>query len=214
VRGIWKHKARERARITRDNRMCSFCLLHDEAEVSRTKVNKSKPACGTPECRGQHALWLHELLKDMVGQEGKVNMVQGGNGWRTPEEAWMEDAEEEVMFVNVMWAETMDWEKEATEDVEETEKEVLSASAMLVKTTDLERELEEEIARTRVAVDECYRRRAKRAGVDIGGTEGRLLSEEELDDLSEQLGEGARAKRRREIERICRLRSRRSRDPS
>ncbi len=53
---------------------------------------------------GQHVLWLHELLKDTVGCEGKVNMVQGRHGWKTPEEAWMEDEreeEDEVLFVNV-----------------------------------------------------------------------------------------------------------------
>jgi hypothetical protein len=75
--------------------MCSFCLLHDEAEACRAKVSRSKPACGAPECGGQHALWLHELLKDIAGQEGQVNMVQGGDSWRTPEEAWMEDEREE-----------------------------------------------------------------------------------------------------------------------
>jgi hypothetical protein len=34
-----------------------------------------------------------------------------------------------------------------------------------------------------VAVDECNRRRAKRAGIDIESTVGRLLTEEELDEL-------------------------------
>jgi hypothetical protein len=169
----------ERARIIKDNRMCSFCLLHGEAEACRAKANKSKPACDAPECGGQHALWLHELLKGTAGQEGQVNMVQGGDGWKTLEEAWMEDereAEEQVLFVNVMQAETMDSEEE----------------------------LADEIERMQVAVDECYCRRAKRAGLDIRNTEGRLLSEEELDDLSERLGdgEGTRAKRRREIERM------------
>jgi hypothetical protein len=152
----------ERARIIKDNSMCSFCLLHGEAEACRAKANKSKPACDAPEFGGQHTLWLHELLKGMAGQEGQVNMVQGGDGWKTPEEAWMEDereAEEEVLFVNVMQAET----------------------------TDSEEELADEIERTQVVVDECYHRRAR---FDIGNTEGRLLSEEELDDLSERLGDG------------------------
>jgi hypothetical protein len=58
----------------------------------------------------QHAIWLHELLKDTPGKEGQVHMVQGEAGWRTPEEAWMEDEreeEEEVMFVT--WCRERRW---------------------------------------------------------------------------------------------------------
>jgi hypothetical protein len=45
------------------------------------------------------------LLKDTIKLEGKVNVVQGKDGWRTPDEAWMEDEraeEEEVLFVNMV----------------------------------------------------------------------------------------------------------------
>jgi hypothetical protein len=67
-----------------------------------------------------------------------------------------------------------------------------------------EEELEDEIKRTQAAVNECYRRRGKQAGISIKGTENRLLTEEELDSLSEQLGDGvgARAKRRKEVEKM------------
>jgi hypothetical protein len=70
--------------------------------------------------------------------------------------------------------------------------------------TTSDEELEDEIRRTRAAVDECYRRRAKRAGISIEGTGNRLLTEEELDSLSERLGDGARAraKRRKEMEKM------------
>jgi hypothetical protein len=108
VWGIWSIKSKEWAKIIEDNKLCSFCLFHDRAEACRTKVNKSKPACNVPESGGQHAVWLHELLKDTSGKEGQVHMVQGEAGWRTPEEAWMEDdreEEEEVMFVNVVQGE-------------------------------------------------------------------------------------------------------------
>jgi hypothetical protein len=84
-------RAEERARITEDNRLCAFCLLHDRAEACRTKTNKSKPACGVPECEGRHAIWLHELLMDISGKKGQVHVVQGEASWRTSEEAWMED---------------------------------------------------------------------------------------------------------------------------
>ncbi len=41
-------------------------------------------------------------------------MLQGENGWRTPEELWMEDEreeEEEVMFVNMVRQEEDDWQE-------------------------------------------------------------------------------------------------------
>jgi hypothetical protein len=51
-------------------------------------------------------------------------------------------------------------------------------------------------------VDTCYRRRAERVGVEGELPGDRLMTQKELDDLSEQLGDGpgARAKRREEIE--------------
>jgi hypothetical protein len=70
----------EWARIIKDNRLCFFWLLHDEAEACWTKADMSNPVCDVLECEGQHALWLHELLKGTVGQECQVNVVQGGNG--------------------------------------------------------------------------------------------------------------------------------------
>ncbi len=65
-------------------------------------------------------------------------------------------------------------------------------------------EMEDEIRKARAAVDECYRRRAKRAGISIEGAGDRLLTKEELDNLSEQLrdGTGVRAKRRKEVEKM------------
>jgi hypothetical protein len=53
-------------------------------------------------------------------------------------------------------------------------------------------------------VDACYRRRAERAGNKADFPRDRLMTEEELNDLSEQLGDGtgAQAKRRREIEQM------------
>jgi hypothetical protein len=53
-------------------------------------------------------------------------------------------------------------------------------------------------------VDACYRRRARRAGLGDVLPTGRLMTEEELDELSERLGDGpgARARRREQVERI------------
>jgi hypothetical protein len=58
---------------------------------------------------------LHELLKDTAEAKtevkGEVNIVQGQGGWRTPNEAWMEDGgeeEEEVHFVNMIQVDGVD----------------------------------------------------------------------------------------------------------
>jgi hypothetical protein len=68
----------------------------------------------------------------------------------------------------------------------------------------LRKRLVEETRRTQVAVDDCYRRRARRgrAGLNIEHMKDRPLSKGKKDKLSEKLGDGAgaRAKMRREIE--------------
>jgi hypothetical protein len=62
--------------------------------------------------------------------------------------------------------------------------------------------MREEIKEAEAAVDACYRRRARRAGLGELLPVGRPMTERELDTISELLGDGigARAKRRREIE--------------
>jgi hypothetical protein len=61
-----------------------------------------------------------------------------------------------------------------------------------------------ELRETQAAVDVCYRRRAKRNGLEGELPTDRLMTERELDNLSEQLGDrlGARAKRREEVEQM------------
>jgi hypothetical protein len=51
---------------------------------------------------------------------------------------------------------------------------------------DSDEELVAEIARTEEAIDDCYRRRAKRAVIELGEIESRPLTEEERDKLSER----------------------------
>jgi hypothetical protein len=59
----------------------------------------------------------------------------------------------------------------------------------------------EEIKEAEAAVDACYLRRARRAGLGELLPVGRPMTERELDSLSELLGDGigARAKRRKEM---------------
>jgi hypothetical protein len=62
--------------------------------------------------------------------------------------------------------------------------------------------MREELKEAAAAVEECYCRRARRAGLEEVLPVGRSMSEEELDTLSELLGDevGGRAERRREVE--------------
>jgi hypothetical protein len=64
--------------------------------------------------------------------------------------------------------------------------------------------MREEIKEAEAAVEACYGRRARRAGLAEMLPAGRPMTERELDSLSELLGDGigARARRRKEIEQM------------
>ncbi len=65
-------------------------------------------------------------------------------------------------------------------------------------------EMQGEVQEAEAAVDACYQRRARRAGLGDVLPTGRLMTEGELDELSERLGDGpgARARRREQVERM------------
>ncbi len=147
----------EKIKIITDNKLCPFCLLHNADEICFSKVNKSKLICEESGCKGQHIKWIHEMLKEIPckseEKEGKVNVVQGDGECRIPEDTWMEmeEAEEEVFFVNTLRA----------------------------GVPDSDEELEAEMARTeKKAIDDCFWRRAKRAGVQVDVPENKLIERE------------------------------------
>jgi hypothetical protein len=63
--------------VIEDNKLCPFCLLHNTDEICFSKVNNLKPICEEPGCKGQHILWLHEMMKEVPckeeEREGRVN---------------------------------------------------------------------------------------------------------------------------------------------
>jgi hypothetical protein len=63
-------------------------------------------------------------------------------------------------------------------------------------------EMQGEVQEAEAAVDACYRRWARREGLEDVLPTGRPMTEKELDELSERLGDGlgARARRREEVE--------------
>jgi hypothetical protein len=62
--------------------------------------------------------------------------------------------------------------------------------------------MDKELMEAKAAAEECYRRRASRAGLEETLPTDRPMTEQEIDELSEKLGDGkgSRAKRAREIE--------------
>jgi hypothetical protein len=76
----------ESGKIITDNKLCPFCLLHNSDEVCFSRINKTKPICKEPGCKGQQIKWLHKMLKEIPcmskKEEGKVYVVQGEGGGR------------------------------------------------------------------------------------------------------------------------------------
>jgi hypothetical protein len=95
-------RANEREKIIEDNRLCPFCLLHDRARACGAKERLANPACHILGCKGRHIRKLHELLKDIHKEENQVHLVQGGDEWEEPEDAWEIDGEEEAMIVGTI----------------------------------------------------------------------------------------------------------------
>ncbi len=54
-----------------------------------------------PGCKGRHAQKLHEALKDVLREEGRVHVLQEDDGWEESEGAW-ELGEEEGMIVGAV----------------------------------------------------------------------------------------------------------------
>jgi hypothetical protein len=102
--------------------------------------------------------------------------MQGGEGWKTPEESWMDMDEggDKVYFVNVLLKDKVDSDEEMEREIEETE----------------------------AAVEASISRRAKRAGVELTVTKEGRMSEANRECFHEEVGDdpGVRAKRRKEIE--------------
>jgi hypothetical protein len=104
--------------------LCPFCLLHGIEEECYLRTYKTKPVCTVPECIVLHIEWLHHVLQSLPWKNettaGSVNIVHEYEGWRVPEESWMEmeAAEEEAFFVNILVT-----EEEEIEDLESIMKE-------------------------------------------------------------------------------------------
>jgi hypothetical protein len=86
--------AKERERLIVDNKLCPFCLLHDKEKPCGARQKPISVACVAPGCKGRHAQKLHEALKDILREEGRVHVLQEDDGWEESDGAWeLEEAE-------------------------------------------------------------------------------------------------------------------------
>jgi hypothetical protein len=83
-----KLPAKEREKLIVDNKLCPFCLLHDQDKPCGAKQKPASVACTASGCRGRHAQKLHDLLKDVLREEGQVHLLQENDEWEESEEAW------------------------------------------------------------------------------------------------------------------------------
>jgi hypothetical protein len=93
-----KLPARERERLIVDNKLCPFCLLHDKDKLCGAKQRTESVACMASGCKGRHEQKLHDFLKDVFREEGRVHVLQEDDEWEESEEAW-ELGEVEAMIV-------------------------------------------------------------------------------------------------------------------
>ncbi len=100
-RAFGRLPAKEREKLIVDNKLCPFCLLHDKEKPCGAKQKPISVACVVPGCKGRHAQKLHEALKDILREEGRVHVLQEDDGWEESDGAW-ELGEAEGMIVGAV----------------------------------------------------------------------------------------------------------------
>jgi hypothetical protein len=108
-RAFGKLPAREREKLIVDNRLCPFCLLHDRENPCMAKQKQTSVACSISGCKGRHVQKLHEVLKDILQEEGRVHVLQEDEGWEESEEAWELGEDEGVIVGAVCQEEEGSW---------------------------------------------------------------------------------------------------------
>jgi hypothetical protein len=111
-RAFGKLPARERERLIVDNKLCPFCLLHDKDNPCMAKQKQASVACSASGCKGRHVQKLHEVLKDIFREEGRVHVLQEDDGWEESEEAWELGEDEGVIVGAVCQEDAGSWSDE------------------------------------------------------------------------------------------------------
>ncbi len=96
-----KLPGKEREKLIVDNKLCPFCLLHDKDKPCGAKQRTVSVACIASGCKGRHAQKLHDFLKDVFREEGRVHVLQEDDEWEESEEA-CELGKAEAMIVGTV----------------------------------------------------------------------------------------------------------------
>jgi hypothetical protein len=166
--------AKEREKLIVDNKLCPFCLLHDKDKPCGAKQKPASTACTMHGCKGRHAKKLHEVLKDIFREEGRVHVLQEDDGWEESDGAWELEETEGVIVGAVRQENECSWP------------DTCQAWANLGEGAEAETEAEAEAGVHQVQVDE--------AGTSQGGQgdeqldiEGLLIEGEEREYVLELL---------------------------
>jgi hypothetical protein len=108
-RAFGKLPAKERERLIVDNKLCPFCLLHDKEKPCGAKQRPASVACTIPGCKGRHVQKLHEVLKDILREEGRVHVLQEDDGWEESDGAWELGEEDGVIVGAVRQEDEYSW---------------------------------------------------------------------------------------------------------
>jgi hypothetical protein len=100
-RAFGRLSAKEREKLIVDNKLCPFCLLHDKDKPCGARQKSASVACTVTGCKGRHVQKLHEALKDILREEGRVHVLQEDDGWEESDGAW-ELEETEGMIVGAV----------------------------------------------------------------------------------------------------------------
>jgi hypothetical protein len=76
------------------------------------KQKQASVACSISGCKGRHVQKLHEVLKDIFREEGRVHVLQEDDGWEESEEAWELGEDEGVIVGAVRQEDESSWSDE------------------------------------------------------------------------------------------------------
>ncbi len=172
-----KLPAKEREKLIVDNKLCPFCLLHDKDKLCGAKQRTVSVACMASGCKGRHAQKLHDFLKDVFREEGRVHVLQEDDEWEESEEAW-ELGEAEAMIVGTVQQEA-EYSWQDTCDAWAAQNEEMEANVHQVEASGME----ERPARR----DQCKKVDGADQGSELPEMEGLLVEGEEREYILELL---------------------------
>jgi hypothetical protein len=142
-RAFGRLPAKEREKLIVANKLCPYCLLHDKEKPCGAKQRPVSVACTIPGCKGRHVQKLHEALKDIFREEGRIHVLQEDDGWGEPDEAWELEEAERMIVGAVRQEDEGSWSEACetwTASDEEAEAGIHQVGAEETETSDVDQE--------------------------------------------------------------------------